>query len=336
MGILPLEATPQPDPHDGHTGSGSPAMPGIPMDAGPVQPWSWQPDWFWLTFALVLLAAYLVGVIALTRRGVRWSPARTTNWLLGVLTILAATCSGAARLGASQLSWHMYQHMTLSMLSPILLLLGSPITLALRALPATGRGAPVRKTLLRLLHSRFTGFVTHPGFTIPLFFGSLYGLYFSPALDALMASHIGHQFMLAHFLITGTAFFLPLIATDPIPNKLPPGVRLALLAFAVPLHAFFGVILTMSPEPISEHFAYATTAAGYNPQADQHLAGGFAWAFGEIPTLFATLIIFGQWLRHDRNQADRHDREADRSHDAELQAYNQHLAELNRRPSAGA
>jgi putative copper resistance protein D len=39
-------------------------------------------------------------------------------------------------------SVHMGQHMILSMLVPILLVLGAPVTLALRALPAVGRSAP--------------------------------------------------------------------------------------------------------------------------------------------------------------------------------------------------
>lgn len=323
---LPLEVTPAPDPHAGHGGGVAP-MPG--MSAGPVEAWSFQPDWLWLSVAAVLLVAYTLGRITLGRRGVAWPAGRTIAWSFGVATLVASTSTGAAVLGASMLSWHMVQHMTLSMLTPILLLLGRPITLTLRALPTTGTGGAARRVLLRVLRSRFARVVTHPGFTIPLFFVSLYGLYFSPALDSLMASHAGHQFMLAHFLITGTAFFLPLIAADPVPGLPSPGVRLLLLGISVPLHAFFGVTVMGAGATISEHFAYATTALGGNPLADQHLAGGFAWTFGEIPTLAATLIIFVQWIRHDRRQASRLDREATRTQDRELAAYNERLRALN-------
>ncbi|HML50897.1 MAG TPA: cytochrome c oxidase assembly protein [Propionicimonas sp.] len=326
---VPLEVTPAPpDPHAGHGGGMAP-MPG--MSAGPVEAWSFQPDWLWLSVAAVLLVGYTVGRIALARRGIAWPAGRTIAWSFGVATLVASTCTGAAALGASMLSWHMVQHMTLSMLTPILLLLGRPVTLALRALPTTGRAGAARRGLLTLLRSRFARVVTHPGFTIPLFFVSLYGLYFSPALDALMASHAGHQFMLAHFLVTGTAFFLPLIAADPIPGLPSPGARLLLLAISVPLHAFFGVTVMSASAPISEHFAYATAALGTNPLADQHLAGGFAWTFGEIPTLAATLIIFTQWVRHDRRQAARLDRDADRTGDRELEAYNEALRTLRDR-----
>ena len=84
-------------------------------------------------------------------------------------------------------SVHMVQHMIISMLSPILLLLGAPVTLALRALPTAGRGATgPRELLVALLHSRYLRVVTHPAFTIPLFIASLYALYFTPLFDLLM------------------------------------------------------------------------------------------------------------------------------------------------------
>lgn len=57
---LPLEdATPPPDPHARH--GGTQPMPGMSVDPGPIQPWSWQPDWFWLTMVVILLATYTIG-----------------------------------------------------------------------------------------------------------------------------------------------------------------------------------------------------------------------------------------------------------------------------------
>ena len=57
------------------------------------------------------------------------------------------------------------------------------MTLALRALPAAGRGRKgPRELLVALLHSRYMRIITHPAFTIPLFIASLYALYFTPAL----------------------------------------------------------------------------------------------------------------------------------------------------------
>ena len=53
--------------------------------------------------------------------------------------------------------------------------------------------------------------MTHPLFTVPLFIASLYGVYFTPLFDALMGTPVGHQFMLAHFVVTGLLFFGPIV-----------------------------------------------------------------------------------------------------------------------------
>ena len=79
--------------------------------------------------------------------------------------------------GMALFSLHMVQHMALSMVVPPLLLLGAPLTLALRTLPrgSAAAGAP-RAFLLSALHSRAARAVSHPLFTMPLYIGSLYGV----------------------------------------------------------------------------------------------------------------------------------------------------------------
>ena len=112
-------------------------------------------------------------------------------------------------------SVHMTQHMVLSLITPLLLLIAhrsrSPCGRchAVRARP----GAP-RALLLDALHSRFARFVAHPLFTVPLFIASLYGIYFTPLFDALMRNAVGHQFMLAHFVVVGLLFFGPIVGQD--------------------------------------------------------------------------------------------------------------------------
>ncbi|WP_020392382.1 cytochrome c oxidase assembly protein [Kribbella catacumbae] len=86
---------------------------------------------------LVLTGAYAIGVAVLRRNGVQWPVGRIISWFAALLTLLAMSCTGVGKLGMMLFSVHMAQHMVLSMLTPILLLLGAPVTLALRALPAT-------------------------------------------------------------------------------------------------------------------------------------------------------------------------------------------------------
>lgn len=278
---------------------------------------------------LLALALYGLGVWRLRRRGDGWPLARTLLWTAGVLTAAAVTCTGVGGYGMEMFSVHMVQHMVLSMLSPILLLLGAPVTLALRALPTAGRGRTgPREVLTRLLHSRAARVLSSPLFTLPLFIASLYGLYFTPLFDFLMGSWLGHEWMLAHFLMTGLLFFWPILGIDPAPRRPSHLLRLLELFIGMPFHAFFGIAVMMSSTLIAAFFAHPPADWHLSPLADQNTGGGIAWAFSEIPTLLVLMAVLVQWAGSDRRTAARTDRQADRDHDAELTAYNAYLARL--------
>lgn len=51
-----------------------------------------------------------------------------------------------------------------------------------------------------------------------------------------------------------------------------------------------------------------------------------AWALGEVPLFIVMTALFVQWRRTDEKDAARYDRNAERDHDAELEAYNAMLA----------
>jgi len=294
---------------------------------------AWHPSVGWLTVVAVLAVVYLAAFVVLRRRGIAWSVGRLAAWMLGLTSLLMVTCTGLATYGMALFSVHMAQHMVLSMLTPILLLLGAPITLALRVLPASGRAGAPRRTLLAVLHSRFAKVISHPGFTVTAFVVSLFGLYFTDLLDVAMGTRLGHQLMLIHFLTVGLLFFGPILAVDPWPRRSAPGLRLIELLVAVPFHAFFGVVVMQTAYPLSTMFASSTTALGLDPIADQATGGGIAWGFGETPIVLVTLVVFAQWVRSDAREARRYDRQATRDGDAALAAYNARLQRLNERQS---
>jgi len=70
---------------------------------------------------------------------------------------------------------------------------------------------------------------------------------------------------------------------------------------------------------------------GPTPLEDQYIGGGIAWSIGEIPTLITAITVAIQWSRSDDRQQRRSDRHADRTGDAELEAYNARLAALAER-----
>ncbi|WP_406388321.1 cytochrome c oxidase assembly protein [Streptomyces sp. NBC_00887] len=289
-------------------------------------------DPFFLAGSVAALALYGYAVLRLRRRGDGWPVNRITFFVVGVLSIALVMCTKLNDYGMVMFSVHMVQHMVISMLSPILLLLGAPVTLALRALPVAGRDRTgPRELLLMLLHSRYMKVVTHPVFTIPLFIASLYALYFTPLFDFLMGSKPGHLAMMVHFLGVGLVFFWPIMGVDPGPHR--PGyvMRMLELFAGMPFHAFFGIALMMASGPMVETYKTPPASLGIDPLSDQNWAGGIAWAFSEIPSVLVLIALVFQWYRSEQRTAKRADRAADRDGDRELNAYNAYLASLQAR-----
>jgi putative copper resistance protein D len=288
---------------------------------------------------LVLAGAYVAGVLRLRGRGDAWPPGRTTAWLLGCVLLVWTTTSGFGEYAMAMFSVHMGSHMLLSMLVPILLVLGGPVTLALRALPASRPGDDgaraldgPREWLLSLIGSPASRLLTHPVVALVVFVGSFYALYFSPIFAAALPYHWAHQLMYLHFVITGYVFFWLIIGVDRSPWPLPHVARLALLLASMPFHAFFGVALLGTDTVIGDRF-FGDLALPWVPDllADQSLGGGIAWSAGEAPLLVVVIALLVQWSRHDDREGARHDRHADRDGDADLAAYNAMLADLARR-----
>ncbi|MEV4740173.1 cytochrome c oxidase assembly protein [Streptomyces sp. NPDC049555] len=313
-----------------HSGHGMMHMDMPPFTLGRGLQFSSEP--FFMIGCLLALGLYSWAVVRLRRRGDAWPWGRVVAFVTGVLTVALVMCTKLNDYGMVMFSVHMVQHMVISMLSPILLLLGAPVTLTLRALPAAGRGRKgPREWLVALLHSRYMRIITHPAFTIPLFIASLYALYFTPLFDFLMGSRAGHIAMMVHFLAVGLVFFWPIMGVDPGPHR--PGyvMRMLELFAGMPFHAFFGIALMMASEPMIGTYMHPAASLGIDALEDQKAGGGIAWAFSEIPSVVVLLALVFQWYRSEQRQARRSDRAADRNGDKELAAYNAYLASLNAR-----
>lgn len=295
--------------------------------------WNWYPSGLGLLLLGLGVGLYATGVVALRRRGIAWSWGRTLCWSVGMVIIGWATVGGLGVYSGVMFSTHMVAHMMLSMVAPIFLVLGAPMTLALRTLPGPRRPGEVspRKLLNDFLHSRFSRVMTHPLVAATLFVGSLYAVYFTGLFESLMRNHWGHVGMEVHFLAAGFLFYYVIIGVDPSPRRIPYPARFAILFVTIPFHAFFAIALMQSTTVVAEAYylglgrSYATDLA-----ADQYLGASLAWAMGEIPLVAVLIALFTQWFRSDRRESKRHDRSEARSEDAELAAYNAYLAQLSR------
>ncbi|WP_238146859.1 cytochrome c oxidase assembly protein [Ornithinimicrobium murale] len=293
---------------------------------------AWEPMWMFLLPALALIGLYLAGVRRLRRRGDAWPVGRTVLWVIGWAIFIYATSGAPGMYGKVQFSLHMVMHMALMMAVPIFLVPAAPVTLALRALtPRTDKTLGPREVILAIVHSRWAGFFVQPLVAAVLFFGSLIAFYYTAWFEWSLSTHSGHVVMVVHFFLSGYAFVWALAGTDPGPRKWPAPMRLMILIGTLAAHAFFGLALMSGTWLLAPGF-FKTVDLPWVPDllADQQLAGMIAWGIGELPTVVLAMMVTWDWLRSDTRDAKRHDRRADRDGDAELAAYNEHLAHLAR------
>ena len=288
----------------------------------------WNFDIAWVLFCAFAIFFYLAGVWRLHRRGDRWPVYRTVLWIVGILALFYITSGGVIVYEQYLFSAHMLMHMALTMLVPVLLVPGAPVTLAARAIRKRQDGSRgPREWILLAVHSKPAGVVANPFVAAGLFVGSLWVFYYSPLFSWATTDHIGHEWMTVHFLITGYLFVQSLIGIDPVPFRLAYPFRLVLLLGTMAFHAFFGVaIMTATGLFLADW--YGAMGWGTSALADQQAAGGIAWSIGEIPTIALAIVVAVQWSRSDEKETRRRDRNADRTGEAELAEYNARLARL--------
>lgn len=274
-------------------------LPGPPTVARLVL--DWRPDLVFGTLAVILAVGYLR---ALRRAAPRWPRGRTAAWLLGCLVLLMATSSGIGRYAEAMFSMHIAAHMLISMLVPVLLALGAPLSL-LRAettsQPLPGPG----ETVVRSSRSRLVRVATHPLVSLVLFAGSPFALYFTGLFDAANRFHWAHLLINAWFLAVGYLFCWPLIGPDPAPRPLPNLVRLGMLLATMPADIVFGALLIGTHRLIGNGPAaanmYQALALPWVPDlaADQRIAGVLALVLGEVTLMVMLATLLAGWQRVD-------------------------------------
>lgn len=318
---IPASETANPSPAELLTGS--PLPPPVTLERFFTL---WNFDLIWILVCAFGIFFYLAGVRRLHKRGDTWPLHRTVFWILGMLVLFYITNGGVNVYERFLFSAHMLAHMALGMLVPVLLVPGGAITLALRAIDKrqdASRGA--REWILTLVHSPFFGILANPLVAAGLFVGSLWAFYYTPIFSWATTDHVGHEWMIVHFLLVGYLFVSSLIGIDPAPKRSPYPIRLIVLLATMAFHAFFGLAILSSTGLFLADW-YGAMGWGADALDDQHTAGGIAWSIGEIPTLALAVIVAFLWSRSDARETKRYDRKADRDGDAELEAYNEMLA----------
>ncbi|MGH9044560.1 MAG: cytochrome c oxidase assembly protein [Acidimicrobiales bacterium] len=252
-----------------------------------------------LTLSIEICAAilYLAGVWRLARKGRRWSAWRSASFIAAVASLVVALQSGLAHYDDTNFSAHVIQHMILMYLAPILLALSAPTTLALQASKRR-----TQEVILKVLHCRAVGFISHPIVAATVAFVSMIAYYLTPLYVLSLEHPVLHASSHVFFLLSGCVFWWIIVGKDPQRWRLSFPAKLGLLAAGIPVTAILGLALSQARTSIAPHFHTA---------ADTRAGGSILWVIGELVMLVAMGLLLFQWMRVDEREAVRADRRAE-------------------------
>jgi cytochrome c oxidase assembly factor CtaG/uncharacterized membrane protein len=249
-------------------------------------------------FALVVLEvaalAYAFGVRDLQRRGERWPGSRTLSWYAGVLLAGWASVGGLGLYAHVMFSVHLAAQMVLGVLAPVLLVLGSPLTLALATLPGrrTPRERGLRQLLQHALDSRTMQVLGHPVAVAGLYVVGLAALYLTSLFESLMGNHLGHSLMQLGFLALGCLLVWTALGPASVPYRSTVVVRATGVVLVAAFLALVAIVLGRSEDVLAEPY-YVDLHRSYSPDllADQHHGVLWIWLLGVLPLLVLTVTV---------------------------------------------
>jgi cytochrome c oxidase assembly factor CtaG len=241
---------------------------------------------------------------ARTRRGRHRISNRRVLLFFGGLTVTYLALQSPIETYSGYLfSVHMVQHLLLTMVAAPLLVLGTPVTLALEASSDPAR----RRLMLPILRSRTVTLLSHPLVAWTLFTATMWGSHFTGLYEATLVSSPVHALEHSAYLFTAVLFWWPVVGLDPSPARISHPARLLYLFLAMSQMAFLGLAIYSSDHVLYPHYVRATLAVGSSPLADQHLAGVLMWTTGMFLIVPAMAFVLMDWMKRDERDAARMD-----------------------------
>ncbi|MCC9206278.1 cytochrome c oxidase assembly protein [Arthrobacter sp. zg-Y769] len=192
--------------------------------------------------AVTALVAYWAG--ALSPRSGRWPWYRTAFFTMGVAAVLVTVLNPLADLAHEDFAVLSLSHLLAGMLSPLLLVLSRPFTLALRTLDVF----PARR-LSRLLRSRFARFLSFPVTAAVLNTGGMILMFRTGLLQAMRESMPVHWLVTFHLLAAGYLFTAAMIGRDPSPHRAGYRLRAIVLVLSIAAHNVLAKSIYADPPP---------------------------------------------------------------------------------------
>ncbi|WP_054957960.1 cytochrome c oxidase assembly protein [Paenibacillus dakarensis] len=227
-------------------------------------------------------ALYVYAAQYSNQRFRKWPFYRYVCFIFGVLCSVSAISGPLAHWSHADFRAHMLGHLLLGMLGPLLIVLSSPVTLALRTLPV--RGARV---ITRLLKSTPVRWLSHPVTASVLNIGGLWLIYRTDLYSAMQQSLVLHTLVHFHVFAAGYLFTASMIYTDPAPHRTSYALRAVTMICAFAGHGILSkLIYAEPPEGISQPLGEAGALLMYYG--------------GDLIDMVLIFIFCLQWYRSTR------------------------------------
>jgi cytochrome c oxidase assembly factor CtaG len=260
--------------------------------------------------ALILgaLAVYLWAVRRVRRLHPRhpWSAWRTLAWV-GALVVTGIAIFSFIGVYDGELFYdHMIQHLLLIMVASPLYALGAPLKLAWWA--TDGRA---HELVTRGLRSAPARLFDHPLVAFALYAVMIPVTHLTSLYNLTLEHEAIHNAEHLLFLVVGYLFWRQVFTGEFSAHRVYPGLRIALLAFAIPVDTFTGLSLASSSHEIFP--AYLTLHRTWGPSlvADLHAGGVIMWVGGDTLMFLPMIPLALQWMHYEERRATRVDRELD-------------------------
>jgi putative membrane protein len=257
--------------------------------------WDWEPSILIGTALIIGLYLYAIGWFAERHGYERVSRGKALAFVLGVDIIFLALVSPLDRLGDKYLfSAHMVQHLLLTMVGPMLMVIGTPEWFL----------RPIVRNKVLFAVARF---LTYPAVAFVLFNGVFF-LWHAPALyDATLINSTLHIFEHLTFIIFGILFWWPLLSPSKDLPRLSMGGQVLYLFLGGMPCVLLGAGLTFAP-PLYTPYIAAPRAWGISAATDQQLGGLIMWVPVNISYIIVMSALFISWMQKKEAEQGAHER----------------------------
>lgn len=270
------------------------ALTGFPAPPAPgAWSWlvSWRTDWLFLTLAVVAISTYAAGLVRLRRADCTWPGGRTAAWVGGWVVLAAATSGGAGTYGRIALSWHLALVLVELLIVPVLLVIGDPVGLAVKAsVPREDGTIGIREMALAV-----AGVVDRssrqPFVVVGITALALIGLVLGPGLEWTLLAHPGHVIATLALPLLGYVLVASIVEAFRAGAHT---LAVAALVALVVLIGLLGLVLALGTRPLAADFFEGLRLPWLTDLlVEQHRAGILVWWVGGLGTAALVAVVAG-------------------------------------------